>query len=66
MCDGDVSAQIMALRFSHTYPFRAPISLAKLREIFAEEGVSLVLQSPASLPEAVCRVIFEVGFGGVT
>ena len=62
MCKGDVSSEIMALNFSHTFPFRKPIALSRLREIFAEKRVSLVLQSPATLPESVCRAIFEVGF----
>ena len=62
MCEGDVSTELMALRFSHTFPFRRPIGLIRLREMFAEKRVSLVLQSPATLSESVCRAIFEVGF----
>ena len=62
MCKGDVSTEIMALKFSHTFPFRTPIGLSRLRQIFAEKRVSLVLQSPATLPETVCRAVFEVGF----
>ena len=62
MCKGDVSAELMALKFSHTFPFRTPIDLRRLREIFAEMGVGLVVQSPAALPESLCRAVFEVGF----
>lgn len=62
MCKGNVSAELMALKFSHTFPFRTPIELRRLREIFAEKRVGFVVQSPAALPEALCRAIFEVGF----
>ena len=62
MCDGDPSKEIMALKFSHTFPFRKPISLGLLRAVFNEAQRSLVLQSPSRVPPSVFRRLFELGF----
>ena len=50
MCEGDPSKRIMALKFSHTFPFREPIPLDSLKSAFAEAGCRLVLQSPSRVP----------------
>ena len=62
MCRGEPSTEIMALRFSHTFSFREPVSLQAMREILAEDGVGLALQSPLKLPAGTFRKIFERGF----
>ena len=62
MCDGDPDTDIMALKFSHTFPFRRPISLEHLRVIYEEEGASLVLQSPSQVPRSTFKRLFQFGF----
>ena len=62
ICGGNPSKEIMALRFSHTFPFRAPISLASLRSVFKEDRVNLVLQSPLKITLATFKKIFALGF----
>ena len=62
MCDGKPYTEIMALKFSHTFSFREPISLQAMREILAEDGVGLALQSPLKVPAVTFRKIFERGF----
>ena len=61
--DGDPSKEIMALKFSHTFPFRNPISLARLRAIFNEDNdKNLVLQGPSSLPMTTFQKLFTHGY----
>lgn len=62
MCDGNPSKEIMALGFSHTFPFRVPISLASLRSVFKEDRMNLVLQSPLKITWTTFKRIFELGF----
>ena len=62
ICGGNPSKEIMALGFSHTFPFRAPISLASLRSVFKEDRVNLVLQSPLKITLATFKRIFALGF----
>ena len=62
MCQGDPSKEIMALRFSHTFPFRAPISLKAIRKVFYEHGTNLVLQSPSKIPTEIFRQLFRRGY----
>ena len=62
MCDGDPDTDIMALKFSHTFPFRRPISLENLRDIYDEESVNLVLQSPSQVPPSIFKRLFQFGF----
>ncbi len=62
LCDGDSSREIMALRFSHTFLFREPVSLDKLRDIFKEDEVGLPLQSPSNVPMKTFRKLFRLGY----
>ena len=62
MCRGDPEKEIMALSFSHTFPFRKPVSLQALRAVYQEEGIGLGLQSPSGIPPATFRKIFCMGF----
>ncbi len=62
MCDGNVTTEIMALLFSHTFPFREPISLAAIREVFRKNEVGLILQSPQRIPANVFEDVFRRGF----
>ncbi len=63
MCRGNVSAKLMALRFSHTFCFQASVSLNELRTMFQDQAHSLVLQSPSKLPDVVSGRILRIGFG---
>lgn len=62
MCGGDPTREIMALVFSHTFPFRKPVSLEAMRSVFDEDGLGLTLQSPLRVPAKTFRKIFERGF----
>ena len=62
LCGGDLNRDIMALRFSHTFLLRAPISLKKLRDVFREDRVGLTLQSPSSVPATTFQRLFELGY----
>lgn len=62
MCDGDVSKEIMALKFSHTFPLRKPILLKKIKTVFAEDGVGLWIQSPSEIPVEIFQKLFQLGY----
>ena len=62
MCEGDPSKEIMALRFSHTFPFRKPVSLDAIRKVFDEHGAKPVLQSPYKLPTEIFCKLFQLGY----
>lgn len=62
MCDGDVSAELMALKFSNTFPFRKPVSLNSLRELYEAENVSLVLQSPSNISPPLFQKVYRLGY----
>ena len=62
MCSGNPLKEFMALRFSHTFPFPAPISLDVMRTVFKENGVGLSLQAPSKLLPEVFRELFQRGY----
>ena len=62
MCEGDPSKEIMALKFSHTFPFRKPVSLNDLKVIFKQEGVGLSLQSPLKIPATIFQKLYQFGY----
>ena len=62
MCDGDISAELMVLKFSNTFPFRKPISLKSLRELCEAENVSLVLQSPSDISPPLFQKVYSLGY----
>ena len=62
MCGGDHLKEIMALRFSHTFLFRKPVSLDKIRKVYDEHGTNLVLQSPSRIPTEVFCKLFQLGY----
>ncbi len=62
LCDGDLSKEIMALRFSHTFPFRQPVSLEAMRTVFKEDNVGLWLQSPSKIPIETFSKLFQLGY----
>ena len=62
MCDGDHNREIMALKFSHTFSFRSPVSLSTLRNVYGELEQPLVLQSPSEVVQSVFARVFQLGF----
>ena len=52
--------------FSHTFLFREPVPLRKLRAICHEDGIGLVLQAPRRVPATTFRKIFGQGFPSAT
>ncbi|MGQ4809987.1 hypothetical protein NKDENANG_03430 [Candidatus Entotheonellaceae bacterium PAL068K] len=62
ICDGDDSREIMALKFSHTFPFRHSVSLNELRAIYEEYDRSPSLQSPSKVPKEIVQKIFQRGY----
>lgn len=62
MCEGDVTREIMAMRFSRTFMFRHPVSFHQLREILQEDSVGSSLMSPISIPASAFTKIFRTGF----
>ncbi len=62
MCEGDPSKELMALKFSHTFPFREPVSLDVLRTICDENGVRLSLQGPSERTPEVFHKLFQRGY----
>ena len=62
MCAGDPTNEIMALKFSHTFPFRKPVSLDKIRAAFRENGTGLSLQSPLKLSTTLFQKLFQLGY----
>lgn len=62
-CGGDPTKNIMALKFSHTFGFRKPVSLKRLKRASDEERHSLVLQSASRIPRALFEKIYLLGYG---
>ena len=62
MCDGDPSKELMVLKFSHTFPFREPVSLEILRTICEENGVRPSLQGPSERPPEIFHKLFQRGY----
>ena len=61
-CEGDTSRNVMALLFSHTFPFRRRIPLDDIWKVFDERGVARMLQSPRKLGADTFRDLFRLGF----
>ncbi len=57
MCARDPSRNLMALKFSHTFLFRKPISLAVMREV----GI-LHPQGPLKISPEIFRELFQRGY----
>ena len=62
MCNGDPGKEIMALKFSHTFLFRKPVSLDAMRSVFSRHETSLVLQSPSKIPTEIFYELFQMGY----
>lgn len=65
MCDGNVDADMMALKFSHTFTFRIPVTFYELKKVFSEEeNRNLMMLSPVRMAVSTFDRIFQLGFPG--
>ena len=62
MCDSNTEREIMALKFSHTFPFRNPISLTEFRSICQEDGVTPWVRSLNKIPLATFQKLYQTGY----
>ena len=62
MCNRDLTVDLMALKFSHTFLFREPISLATIETIYQQQGANLIVQSPSRVPPGIFRKLFNHGY----
>lgn len=62
MCDGDISSELMVLRFSHTFPFHKSIPLRMIQRVYKEYSVGLSLQSPSRVPMRVFNKLYTLGY----
>ena len=62
MCKGDVSKPLMALRFSHTFPFQRCIALDEMWKVFDEEGIGLSIQAPRKITANAFVKLFRLGY----
>ena len=62
MSKGDVSSHLMALRFSHTFPFLHCVSLNEMRNVFSEEGIRFSIQAPRKISVDVFTKLFRLGY----
>ena len=62
MCAGDVTKELMALRFSHTFPLTRPVSLTEVWQAFEEDGIGRSLQSPRRIPFDTFNKLLQLGY----
>ena len=62
MCKRDISTNLMALHFSHTFPFRRRVPLKEIRTTFTEDNVNGFLQGPRKIPLATFRKLVQLGY----
>ncbi len=62
MCNGDPIKELMALKFSHTFPFRKPILLDELRDIYNQNNTGLFLQAPSKVTPEIFHELFQKGY----
>ena len=61
-CGGDVSKEVMALLFSHTFPLRRRVPLDEIWNVFDEDGVARSLQSPRKIEPGTFRKLLKLGY----
>ena len=63
MCNRNPSKKLMALKFSHTFLFRKPVSLDEAKNVFKKNNKARPsLQGPSILPAKIFRELFQRGF----
>jgi len=59
MCKGNPSKELMALQFSHTFPFREPVSLEAMRSVYKK---GIVVQGPSKILPKTFYKLFQLGY----
>ena len=59
MCEGDLSKELLALPFSHTFLFREPVSLEVMRTVYEND---IVLRGPSKIPPKTFDKLFQLGY----
>ena len=62
MSNGDLSKPLMALRFSHTFPFLRCVSLDEMWKVFDEEGIGRSIQAPRKISCTAFLKLFRLGY----
>ena len=62
MCGRDPLKELMALKFSHTFLFRKPVSLDDIRIVYERNGAGLSLQGPSRVPSEIFHELFQKGY----
>ena len=62
MCGRDPLKELMALKFSHTFLFRKPISLDDIRIVYAKNSAGPSLQGPSRVAPEIFRELFQKGY----
>ena len=62
MSNGDASKPLMALRFSHTFPFQCPVSLTRMWKVLDEEGIGRSIQGPRKISANAFVKLFRLGY----
>ena len=62
MCGGDIAKELMALRFSHTFPLTRPVPLAEVWKVFDEYRIGRSLQSPRKIPFDTFNRLIQLGY----
>ena len=67
MCGKDPSKRLMALKFSHTFLFRKPVSLNEVRDVFKmNKKTGPSTQAPSELRPQIFRELFQRGFPNIS
>ena len=62
MCNHDISKELMALRFSHTFPLQKVIPLKEMYAVFDEDGIAHSMQAPKKITSAIFLKLFQLGY----
>ena len=62
MCNHDISKELMALRFSHTFPLQKVIRLKEMYAVFDEDGIAHSMQAPKRITSAIFLKLFQLGY----
>ena len=62
MSHSDISTNLMALRFSHTYPLRRRVPLSEIKKTLAQDSLRGFIQGPRKIPQPTFRKLFQLGF----
>lgn len=62
MSNKDISTNLMALRFSHTFPFRRRVPLREVQWAFTQDDFKGFFQAPRKIPPSTFHRIYQLGY----